>query len=1230
MKRIDTLLLRTLGFLVIFLLIAPSVFAQSDAGKLTGKVKDKDTGEELLEAVIYVSQNGIFKAGAKSDYEGNYSVAPLSPGQYDVRVSYAGKNVEFKNVLIVAGKTQELNIDIRVTSQTEVLEITEYKVPLIEKDNTSTGSTVTQDQLKHMGTRNPLSIAANSTPGVFQADDGRGINVRGSRAEETQYFVDGQRVRGTRNLPPQRSIAQLNVVTSGTPAEFGDLTGGVISISTSAPSSVTSGGVEVQTSRLFDKYQYDLIGANLSGPILTKKGEAGSRQTLLGYFINGEAELQGDPSPSAIGVYRLKDGKLDDLEKNPLRLSSDGSFFLNNSNFLRASDLENVPNRSNARFNSYRANGRLDFQPSLNTSVKVGFNFNKNYFNNWGLNTALLSPKAISITDENTYRGWARFQQTLPGDTASLVKNLFYSIQADYTLRSAFSGDPNWKENAFDYGYIGKFDLKRAEVFEYNDSPDPRYSNTPYYQTAGFQDTSFIFSDQGTKNQILANYNNFIYNYYNQTGQVIPNSVSLTSIGGLRNGDDPSNIYSLYNAQGSRTGGFSKVHEQMFRLTGQTTAEIGGHNIKLGFEFDQRFDRFYSLNAGNLWTYMRQLANRHLSQLDTANPILVTSGGEFQDTVRFNPLYVEADQSTFDRNLRTKLGMNPRGTEFINIDGLSPNQLSLDLFSANELWNSGTNNALVDYAGYDYLGNRVRNSNARGYFDADKQNTRPLNAFSPTYIAGYIQDKFEFRDIIFNVGVRVDRFDANQLVLKDKYLLYPAYTAEEALQAYPNMFPDGQIPGNIGKDWIPYVSTSDFGGDAKVVGYRNGDTWYDASGAPVASNLLQTATGKVQPVIKDNKITGDAFKDYEAQVNIMPRISFSFPISDQALFFANYDVLTQRPQTNVFGQLTDFTYLQNNATTAINNPALKPTRNIQYEAGFMQAVGKNVRITASAFYRELRNMIQQQQLLNAYPITYTTFTNLDFGTVKGFIFDIDFRRFNNLQLKGSYTLSFATGTGSSATSGRSASNSVDGFNAIRVLLPLDFDQRHQFRAIADYRFISADNKLGPKIFGGHPFKDAGANFTFLLGSGTPYSRNSLANSADVQFGINQSIQLQGTPNGSRTPFQIRCDLRLDKDFIFGGADIRDKDNVVIGRRHEYSLNIFLLVLNVFDTQNILSVYRTSGLPNDDGFLNTNQGRNQTAAQINPTSFTQLYQIKAQNPSNYSIPRRFRIGCSFNF
>ena len=59
----------------------------------------------------------------------------------------------------------------------------------------------------------------------------------------------------------------------------------------------------------------------------------------------------------------------------------------------------------------------------------------------------------------------------------------------------------------------------------------------------------------------------------------------------------------------------------------------------------------------------------------------------------------------------------------------------------------------------------------------DSSYTRLQAPFQPIYVAGYVMDKFAFDDIIFNVGVRVDRYDANQNVLKDPYLWRPAYKA---------------------------------------------------------------------------------------------------------------------------------------------------------------------------------------------------------------------------------------------------------------------------------------------------------------------------------------------------------------------------------------------------------------------------------------------------------------------
>ena len=63
-------------------------------------------------------------------------------------------------------------------------------------------------------------------------------------------------------------------------------------------------------------------------------------------------------------------------------------------------------------------------------------------------------------------------------------------------------------------------------------------------------------------------------------------------------------------------------------------------------------------------------------------------------------------------------------------------------------------------------------------------------------------DKFAFNDIVFNVGVRVDVFDANQPVLKDPYLFFNARTVKEAraLKASdPSQYAWVDIPESMGR-----------------------------------------------------------------------------------------------------------------------------------------------------------------------------------------------------------------------------------------------------------------------------------------------------------------------------------------------------------------------------------------------------------------------------------------------
>jgi hypothetical protein len=80
--------------------------------------------------------------------------------------------------------------------ETKEVEIIAYKVPLIDKGNTSVGATLTREEIEAAPTRDVRSVASQAA-GVFQKDDGDALNVRGSRDNATDYYVDGIRIRGS-------------------------------------------------------------------------------------------------------------------------------------------------------------------------------------------------------------------------------------------------------------------------------------------------------------------------------------------------------------------------------------------------------------------------------------------------------------------------------------------------------------------------------------------------------------------------------------------------------------------------------------------------------------------------------------------------------------------------------------------------------------------------------------------------------------------------------------------------------------------------------------------------------------------------------------------------------------------------------------------------------------------------------------------------------------------------
>jgi outer membrane receptor protein involved in Fe transport len=1227
-------------------LILISFSAVAQTGTIKGKIYDKATKEPLPFASVVAELGGANKGGSQSDFDGEYTIKPLPAGEYAIKVSYVGYNdLVITGVLVSIDKItfQDLLLSKKVLETKEV-EIVAYKVPLIDKGNPAVQSTVTREEIEAAPTRDVRSVAATAA-GVFQKDEGDDLNIRGTRSESTDYYIDGIRIRGSKKLP-QAGVEQITVVTGGVPAQYGDNTGGVISITTRGPSQEYSAGAEVVTSELFDSYGYNLASLNFSGPLYKKKTAEGASRTILGFFVTGEVQSERDPDPSAIGMYQLKDNVYNDLKANPIipqltnaaLVGPQAYGAVEKGEYLRADSFEKSKNKKNVDQLGIRFTAKLDFQPAPNTNITLGGSFDRNDRNSFLFDRAAYNFEENPQILDQDYRVFARLTQKVAStmgsekENSGLLKNVFFSIQAEYSKNLQTNQDKDHKNNFWNYGYVGKFAANRfldsdfAVLVPTADSSGSQIGTNTYinyinhfsYTPGDINEEAKAYTNTATAflNSI---YNSGAYTEanLNNIGLYGVNSYQDLSIiraaGGLRNGDNVSTVWGMWQNIGNPRNTYQDFDNDQFRVTISGNADIKDHELSMGFEFEQRVDRGFSLAPRGLWTLGRQKANENLNQVYVVQSINGLDTTFIQENAYNNP----TGTIGFYEKIRSDLGLSV--TDFVDFDALNPDQLKLSYFDPEFLIDNGL---LGSYYGYDYTGENFTGNPSFKDFFTKKENgvyTREIGAFRPTYMAGYIQDKFAIDNLIFNVGLRVDRFDANQKQLKDKYLLNDAYTVGNYPVAIPNK------PSNIGDDFVPYLGSSDVN---DIVGYRKNDVWYNAQGQIVSDPdflAQQSTAGTILPALVDPKAiaTEDweidkVFKDYEPQYNIMPRVAFSFPISDEALFFAHYDVLTQRPSGRLRTDPLEYLALRTNPDAEINNGGLKPEKTTDYEVGFRQTLSKSSALSISAFYREMSNMIQVRKIVSAYPNTYRSYDNIDFGTVKGISVNYDLRRTSNVRLTVAYTLQFADGTGSGDRSGLELVD-TDQPN-LRILSPLDFDQRHTLVASFDYRYEKGANYNGPIWFGKQVFSNAGANFIAKANSGAPYTRQSRATQEANAIGWQDNGQraVEGGVNQGRNPWRFTVDLRLNKEFEISAG------------KKSINAEVYFLVQNLLDTRNVIAVYRATGNADDDGYLASVEGQNSANSQVDPQAFTDQYNLKVRNPDNFSLPRRARLGLNINF
>jgi hypothetical protein len=256
---------------------------------------------------------------------------------------------------------------------------------------------------------------------------------------------------------------------------------------------------------------------------------------------------------------------------------------------------------------------------------------------------------------------------------------------------------------------------------------------------------------------------------------------------------------------------------------------------------------------------------------------------------------------------------------------------------------------------------------------------------------------------------------------------------------------------------------------------------------------------------------------------------------------------------------------------------------------------------------------------------YNIIINGDFATTQGLELRMTLRRTNRLQAQVNYTLTNSEGTGSSEISYIAAVEQVS--FPPKTVNPLDFAQTHVGSVILDYRFGKND--------GGPVLSELGANFLLSFNSGHPYTSVAIAGlgqvspyNAGVDYMNDTRVRLANEPvNNSTTPWNYNVDFRLDKTIRLLGDKL--------------GATLYMRVVNLFNTKNVINVYQLTGSADDDGFIsNPELSSSFVNSPLRGADYVALYNaINIKNGQSYwdslnrqlwDHPRQIFFGIQLNY
>ncbi len=262
-----------------------------------------------------------------------------------------------------------------------------------------------------------------------------------------------------------------------------------------------------------------------------------------------------------------------------------------------------------------------------------------------------------------------------------------------------------------------------------------------------------------------------------------------------------------------------------------------------------------------------------------------------------------------------------------------------------------------------------------------------------------------------------------------------------------------------------------------------------------------------------------------------PRFGIALPVSETSVLHLSY---------GLFFQIPSFAYLYLNplfkipvgSFSTIGNTNLEPQKTATYEIGLQQAVGANLGVTLTAYYKDIRNLLGMEvyTILPSFD-KYARYVNRDYGQVFGFTVSIEQRGNQYLTTSVDYTYQIAEGNSSDPNDVYTKSTTNPPTEITKQLIFLDWDRTHSLNLTA-----TVHNKDIWNI-----------GLIGKLGSGFPYTP-----------------ELEGyypsQENNERRPPNYNFDLNMAYTLKF----------------KRFKTTIFTNIYNIFDMRNAVDIYKDTG------------------------------------------------------